>query len=67
MDNLRSRIGATGRERISTINEYFRQIVNLSLPALHRYMMWSAAEEKHLFSDNDEKEAEKEDWFRELK
>ena len=67
MDNLRSRIGATGKERISTINEYFRQIVNLSLPALHRYMMWSAAEEKHLFSDNDEKEAEKEDWFRELK
>jgi hypothetical protein len=44
IDSLRYRIGATGKERINTINEYFRQIVNLSLPALHRYMMWSAAE-----------------------
>jgi polyhydroxyalkanoate synthesis regulator phasin len=44
IDNLRYRIGAAGKERISTINEYFRQIVNLSLPALHRYMMWSATE-----------------------
>lgn len=50
IDSLRSRIGATGKERINTINEYFRQIVNLSLPALHRYMMWSASEGKHLFS-----------------
>ena len=42
---------ATGRELIKTINEYFRQIVNLPLPALHRYMMWSASKGKHLFGD----------------
>lgn len=67
IDNLRSRIGATGKERINTINEYFRQIVNLSLPALHRYMMWSASEKKHLFAQDEEKEAEEEEWFKELK
>lgn len=65
IDNLRSRIGATGKERINTINEYFRQIVNLSLPALHRYMMWSAAEKKHLFAE--EEETEQEEWYMELK
>jgi hypothetical protein len=54
IDSLRYRIGATGKERINTINEYFRQIVNLSLPALHRYMMWSAAEGKHLFGNDDQ-------------
>jgi hypothetical protein len=52
IDNLRYKIGAAGKERINTINEYFRQIVNLSLPALHRYMMWSATEENHLFSQH---------------
>lgn len=52
IDSLRYRIGATGKERINTINEYFRQIVNLSLPALHRYMMWSAAEGRHLFGSD---------------
>lgn len=55
IDSLRYKIGATGKQRINTINEYFRQIVNLSLPALHRYMMWSAAENRHLFG-NDEQE-----------
>jgi hypothetical protein len=64
IDSLRSRIGATGRERINTINEYFRQIVNLSLPALHRYMMWSASEGRHLFSSEDQGEDE---WFLELR
>ena len=53
IDSLRYKIGATGRERINTINEYFKQIVNLSLPALHRYMMWSAAEGRHLFSEDE--------------
>jgi hypothetical protein len=60
IDSLRYRIGATGRERINTINEYFRQIVNLSLPALHRYMMWSAAEGRHLFGQDEQDEDE---WF----
>ena len=53
MDNLRFKIGARGIERIHTINEYFRQIINISLPALHKYMMWSASAERHLFSEND--------------
>lgn len=64
IDSLRYRIGATGHERINTINEYFRQIVNLSLPALHRYMMWSAAEGRHLFGSHQEEEDE---WFVELR
>lgn len=56
MDSLRVkfyliqyRIGANGRERVNTLNEYFKQIVNISFPALHRYMMWTASEGKHLF------------------
>jgi hypothetical protein len=52
LDSLRTRIGATGRERVNTINEYFKQIVNISFPALHRYMMWTASERKHLFSED---------------
>lgn len=51
LDSIRSKIGATGRERVNTINEYFKQIVNISFPALHRYMMWTASERKHLFSE----------------
>ena len=30
-------------------------------------MMWSAAEKKHLFSENEEEEMENEEWFKELK
>jgi len=52
LDSLRTRIGTTGRERVNTINEYFKQIVNISFPALHRYMMWTASERKHLFSES---------------
>lgn len=50
LDSLRFRISATGKERVNTVNEYFRQIVNNCFPALNRYLMWSAIEGKHIFS-----------------
>lgn len=49
LDSLMWRMGATGKERVMKLNECFKQIINLSLPALHRYMLWSASEKKHLF------------------
>ena len=45
------RVGATGKERIMKINECFKQIINLSLPALHRYVLWMASEKKHWFDE----------------
>jgi hypothetical protein len=44
------RMGALGRERIQKQTECFTQIINLSLPALHRYLLWATTESKHAFS-----------------
>lgn len=43
LDSIMFRVGATGKERIVKINECFKQIINLSLPALHRYVLWMAS------------------------
>lgn len=51
LDSIMFRVGATGKERMMKINECFKQIINLSLPALHRYMLWMASEKKHLFEE----------------
>ena len=51
LDSILFRMGATGKERIMKINECLKQIINLSLPALHRYLLWSASEKKHFFDD----------------
>jgi hypothetical protein len=48
LDSMRYRIGATGKERISTVNEFFKQILNICFPALDRYLMWSASEQQHI-------------------
>jgi hypothetical protein len=42
LDNLRNRVGATGSERQGKITYIFKQIIHLSFPALHRYLMWTA-------------------------
>ena len=60
------RIGATGKERINTLNEYYRQILNISFPALHRYMLWTASEQKHLFGQESADSTDQDAWFREL-
>lgn len=51
LDCISFRIGAIGRERVQKQNECYKQIINLSLPALHRYLMWAATEGKHVFSE----------------
>lgn len=59
---MRYRIGASGKERINAVNEFLKQILNICFPALQRYLMWSAANEKHLFrSDTDSKDEE--EWY----
>lgn len=47
------RIGANGVERQGTINYYFKQMINIYFPALHRYMMWTADESIELFGLRD--------------
>lgn len=42
LDSIRFRMGATGKERVNKVHECFKQIINLSLPALHRYILWAA-------------------------
>lgn len=44
------RIGGAGRDRINKQNYFYKQIINLSLPPMHRYLMWAATENKHIFN-----------------
>lgn len=46
---MRYRIGASGKERINSFNEYLKQILSICFPAMHRYLLWSAAEKQHVF------------------
>lgn len=60
---MRYRIGATGKERVNSLNENFKHAIHMCFPALHRYLIWSASEGKHLFGSSEEVER---DWFSEL-
>ena len=51
LDNLRYRVGATGTERQGKINYIFKQVIQISFPALHRYFMWSAYHNTEHFGD----------------
>lgn len=42
LDSIRFLVGATGKERINKVQECFKQITNLSFPAMHRYLIWAA-------------------------
>ncbi len=53
IDSLRLRLGATGKERISAINFFFKQIVELLIPVHMKYLLWAASEGKDLFSSKD--------------
>jgi vacuolar-type H+-ATPase subunit H len=64
LDSLRYRISATGKERVNSVNEYFRQIANTCFPALNRYLMWSALERRHLFSADPSNDPD--EWFRDF-
>lgn len=45
------RIGANGVDRQGTINYYFKQMINIYVPAFHRYMMWIADSQTELFGE----------------
>lgn len=51
MDSMFYRVGATGKERINKLNEYFKQVINHSIPAISRYFLWSSSSEKHWFDE----------------
>jgi hypothetical protein len=59
LDSMRYRIGATGKERVNSVNDYFQSILNICFPPLQRYLMWSAANSEHLFEENKEEKKEK--------
>lgn len=53
IDSLRFRLGASGKERTSAINFFFKQIIDLNVPVHMKYLLWTAAEGKDLFSNKD--------------
>jgi len=53
IDSLRFRLGASGKERTSAINFFFKQIIDLNVPVHMKYLLWTAAEGKDLFSTKD--------------
>lgn len=42
LDSMRYRLGATGKERVMKVNEFFKQIIHLSLPPVLRHLVWDA-------------------------
>lgn len=49
---LRLRQGAVGRDRIKVINYYFRELSEIMIPDLHKYILKTAEEESDLFDPN---------------
>lgn len=45
------RFGATGKERISLIDYYLKQICDLLIPDVHKYTLYSAEQAVDIFSD----------------
>lgn len=64
LDSIVYRVGANGKERKSVLNKLYKDIINFSLPALHRYFVWAADRGAHLFNEGIEKEEDH--WYREL-
>lgn len=58
------RIGALGKERKSALRKLYFDLLNFSQPALYRYILWSAAKQRHLFGEFLSTEDEK--WCREI-
>ena len=42
IDSLRLRLGASGKDRVSVLNFFFKKIFNLILPPYMRYLLWVA-------------------------
>jgi len=53
IDSISYRFGATGKERKCSINESYKQIFNLANPSIHRYLLWAAQENAHIFHSLD--------------
>lgn len=50
---MQLRFGATGKERITLIDYYFKQILDIMVPDVHKYMMFSAEKGCDIFSDSE--------------
>ena len=57
-------MGAQGKERKSTLNKLYLDLLNFSQPALYRYILWSAVKKKHLFGETESKEED--NWSKEI-
>ena len=42
IDSLRLRLGASGKDRVSVLNFFFKKFFNLFLPPYLRYFLWVA-------------------------
>lgn len=49
---LRIRQGAVGKDRIKVVNYYFRELSEIMLPDLQKYIMKTAEEQTDLFDPN---------------
>ncbi|KAL4506053.1 hypothetical protein ABPG72_013814 [Tetrahymena utriculariae] len=69
LDSLRFRLGATGKERITAINYFFKQILDICIPTHFRYLLYTADAEEDMFADNPfspEQINKRPDWRKEL-
>ena len=66
VDSLSYRFAGMGKERRNTINEYFKQIINLSVPNFQRYLLQTAHKGCHIFAGESEGKKEQEEWFEEM-
>jgi hypothetical protein len=66
VDSLSYRFAAMGKERRSSINECYRQIINLGVPVVHRYFLWAASNACHIFRAQNQIQSEDEAWFAEM-
>jgi len=48
---IQYRFGATGKERVQLIDYYLKQICDLMIPDVHKYMLYSAECGIDIFSD----------------
>lgn len=42
LDSMRFRLGATGKERVTAVNYFFKQILDICLPTHFRYFLHTA-------------------------
>ncbi|KAL4467063.1 hypothetical protein ABPG74_010660 [Tetrahymena malaccensis] len=66
LDSLRFRLGAAGKERITAVNYFFKQILDICVPTHYRYLLWSSQEALDMFNEEGSDADQRAPWRQEL-